>query len=72
MLDYIGINMASMNSCINPIALYMVSKRFKSCFRVRGNMCDRAKCSRNGFNILENIVDSSLDCRNKEMIDISD
>lgn len=34
-LDYIGINMASINSCINPIALYMVSKRFKNCFRVR-------------------------------------
>lgn len=33
-LDYIGINMASVNSCINPIALYMVSKRFKNCFRV--------------------------------------
>ncbi|KAM9455165.1 endothelin receptor Ba [Clarias gariepinus] len=32
-LDYIGINMASVNSCINPIALYMVSKRFKSSFR---------------------------------------
>ncbi|KAA8587435.1 hypothetical protein FQN60_016297 [Etheostoma spectabile] len=32
-LDYIGINMASINSCINPIALYMVSKRFKKCFR---------------------------------------
>lgn len=36
-LDYIGINMASVNSCINPIALYMVSKRFKNCFRVRCN-----------------------------------
>ncbi|XP_010882802.1 endothelin receptor type B [Esox lucius] len=32
-LDYIGINMASLNSCINPIALYMVSKRFKNCFK---------------------------------------
>ncbi|XP_029112416.1 endothelin receptor Ba [Scleropages formosus] len=32
-LDYIGINMASVNSCINPIALYMVSKRFKNCFK---------------------------------------
>ncbi|XP_006639127.1 endothelin receptor type B-like [Lepisosteus oculatus] len=32
-LDYIGINMASVNSCINPIALYVVSKRFKTCFR---------------------------------------
>lgn len=36
-LDYIGINMASINSCINPIALYMVSKRFKTCFRVRNS-----------------------------------
>ncbi|XP_005921454.1 endothelin receptor type B [Haplochromis burtoni] len=32
-LDYFGINMASLNSCINPIALYIVSKRFKRCFK---------------------------------------
>ncbi|XP_062904570.1 endothelin receptor type B-like [Mobula hypostoma] len=32
-LNYIGINMASLNSCINPIALYFVSKRFKNCFQ---------------------------------------
>ncbi|XP_069495248.1 endothelin receptor type B [Ambystoma mexicanum] len=32
-LDYISINMASLNSCINPIALYMVSTRFKNCFK---------------------------------------
>ncbi|XP_062311703.1 endothelin receptor type B [Osmerus eperlanus] len=32
-LDYIGINMASVNSCINPIALYVVSKKFKTCFK---------------------------------------
>ncbi|KAL6100887.1 ednrb [Pungitius sinensis] len=32
-MDYFGINMASLNSCINPIALYIVSKRFKSCFK---------------------------------------
>uniref|UniRef100_UPI00358E515C endothelin receptor type B-like n=1 Tax=Myxine glutinosa TaxID=7769 RepID=UPI00358E515C len=32
-LDYIGINLASVNSCINPIVLYFVSKRFKNCFR---------------------------------------
>lgn len=35
-LDYFGINMASLNSCINPIALYIVSKRFKRCFKVSG------------------------------------
>ncbi|XP_022597107.1 endothelin receptor type B-like [Seriola dumerili] len=32
-LDYFGITMASLNSCINPIALYIVSKRFKKCFK---------------------------------------
>ncbi|CAJ1079475.1 endothelin receptor type B [Xyrichtys novacula] len=32
-LDYFGMNMASLNSCINPIALYVVSKRFKRCFK---------------------------------------
>ncbi|XP_076026154.1 endothelin receptor type B [Genypterus blacodes] len=32
-MDYFGINMASLNSCINPIALYIVSKRFKRCFK---------------------------------------
>lgn len=42
-LDYIGINTASLNSCINPIALYLVSKRFKNCFKVRE--CSKIKCS---------------------------
>ncbi|XP_044285122.1 endothelin receptor type B [Varanus komodoensis] len=32
-LGYVGISMASLNSCINPIALYLVSKRFKNCFK---------------------------------------
>lgn len=34
-LDYFGLNMASLNSCINPIALFVVSKRFQRCFKVR-------------------------------------
>lgn len=33
-LDYCGINMASFNSCINPIALFVVSQRFQRCFKV--------------------------------------
>lgn len=33
-LDYCGINMASLNSCINPIALFVVSQRFQRCFKV--------------------------------------
>lgn len=32
-LDYIGINMATINSCINPIILFFVSKKFKNCFK---------------------------------------
>uniref|UniRef100_A0A8C5I9B1 Endothelin receptor type B n=1 Tax=Gouania willdenowi TaxID=441366 RepID=A0A8C5I9B1_GOUWI len=32
-LDYFGINMASLNSCINPIALFLVSRRFKKGFK---------------------------------------
>ncbi|XP_059199217.1 endothelin receptor type B-like [Centropristis striata] len=32
-MDYFGINMAALNSCINPIALYIVSMRFKKCFK---------------------------------------
>ncbi|MBN3287195.1 EDNRA protein, partial [Polyodon spathula] len=32
-LDYVSINMASVNSFINPIALYFVSKKFKNCFK---------------------------------------
>lgn len=37
-MDYIGINMASLNSCINPIALYFVSQKFKNCFQVRNSL----------------------------------
>uniref|UniRef100_A0A674P5U4 Endothelin receptor type B n=1 Tax=Takifugu rubripes TaxID=31033 RepID=A0A674P5U4_TAKRU len=37
-LDYFGLNMASLNSCINPIALFVVSKRFQRCFKV-GCLC---------------------------------
>nr|XP_046271491.1 endothelin receptor type Aa [Scatophagus argus] len=32
-LDYLSMNLATINSCINPIVLYLVSKRFKNCFK---------------------------------------
>lgn len=32
-LDYVGSNLATINSCINPIILYFVSKKFKNCFK---------------------------------------
>lgn len=31
--NYIGLNMADLNSCINPVALYMVSTKYKNCFK---------------------------------------
>uniref|UniRef100_A0A8C5N5T5 Endothelin receptor type B-like n=1 Tax=Gouania willdenowi TaxID=441366 RepID=A0A8C5N5T5_GOUWI len=34
-LDYFSINMATINSCINPIILFFVSKKFKNCFKVK-------------------------------------
>ncbi|XP_036002617.1 endothelin receptor type B [Fundulus heteroclitus] len=32
-LDYLSINIATINSCINPIILFFVSKKFKNCFK---------------------------------------
>ncbi|KAL6110850.1 ednra [Pungitius sinensis] len=32
-LDYLSINLVTINSCINPIILYFVSKKFKNCFK---------------------------------------
>ncbi|XP_069828433.1 endothelin receptor type B [Dendropsophus ebraccatus] len=32
-VNYIGLNMADLNSCINPVALYLVSKKYKNCFK---------------------------------------
>ncbi|XP_068124002.1 endothelin receptor type B isoform X2 [Hyperolius riggenbachi] len=34
LLDYIGINMANLNSCTNPIVLYLVSKKFNNGFKI--------------------------------------
>nr|XP_020447493.1 endothelin B receptor-like [Monopterus albus] len=32
-MNYLSINLATVNSCINPIILYFVSKKFKNCFK---------------------------------------
>ncbi|KAI4893955.1 hypothetical protein NFI96_018681 [Prochilodus magdalenae] len=31
-MNHFGMNLATVNSCINPIILYLVSKKFKNCF----------------------------------------
>ncbi|XP_034279934.1 endothelin receptor type B-like [Pantherophis guttatus] len=47
-MDYFGINMASLNSCINPVALYFVSRKFKNCFQ----SCLCCWCQRPALGIL--------------------
>ncbi|XP_035516568.1 endothelin receptor type Aa [Morone saxatilis] len=32
-LDHVSLNLITFNSCINPIILYFVSKKFKNCFK---------------------------------------
>ncbi|XP_061547625.1 endothelin receptor type B-like isoform X2 [Phycodurus eques] len=32
-LNYVGINLASLNSCLTPVALFVVSERFQTCFK---------------------------------------
>ncbi|KAG7264975.1 hypothetical protein CRUP_005420 [Coryphaenoides rupestris] len=41
-LDYFGFNLATVNSCINPIILYFVSKKFKNCFKANNQLTDRS------------------------------
>ncbi|XP_061649094.1 endothelin receptor type B-like isoform X1 [Phyllopteryx taeniolatus] len=33
-LNYVGINLASLNSCLTPVALFVVRERFQTCFKV--------------------------------------
>lgn len=49
-LNYVGINMADLNSCINPIVLYLVSTKYKNCFK----SCLRCGCQPNESTNIEN------------------
>ncbi|XP_053559693.1 endothelin-1 receptor [Bombina bombina] len=46
-MDFVSINLAALNSCINPIALYFVSKKFKNCFQSCLCCCCQSKPSNN-------------------------
>ncbi|KAG8453940.1 hypothetical protein GDO86_000531 [Hymenochirus boettgeri] len=46
-MDFISINLAALNSCINPIALYFVSKKFKNCFQSCLCCCCQSKAHMN-------------------------
>ncbi|KAJ8348215.1 hypothetical protein SKAU_G00268040 [Synaphobranchus kaupii] len=47
-MDYIGINMASLNSCINPVALCFFSQKFKTFFQ----SCFCCWCQRPARNVI--------------------
>ncbi|XP_013877930.1 endothelin receptor type Aa [Austrofundulus limnaeus] len=62
-LDYLGINLATINSCINPIILYFVSKKFKNCFK----SCLCCWCySDNQLNSTGPMNGTSIQCKSPE------
>lgn len=62
-LDYFGISLATINSCINPIILYFVSKKFKNCFK----SCLCCWCySDNQMNSIGPMNGTSIQCKSPE------
>ncbi|XP_077102790.1 endothelin receptor type Aa [Siphateles boraxobius] len=62
-MDYFGINLATVNSCINPIILYFVSKKFKNCFK----SCLCCWChTKNQVSSSGPVNGTSIQCKNQE------
>ncbi|KAM4751347.1 endothelin receptor type Aa [Anableps anableps] len=62
-LDHLSINLATINSCINPIILYFVSKKFKNCFK----SCLCCWCySDNQLNSIGLVNGTSIQCKSPE------
>ncbi|KAJ1216562.1 hypothetical protein NDU88_004163 [Pleurodeles waltl] len=61
-LDYIGLSLATLNSCINPIALYFVSKKFKNCFQ----SCLCCCCQSQPSNTMVPLNGTSIQWKNQE------
>ncbi|XP_069545377.1 endothelin receptor type Aa [Brachyistius frenatus] len=62
-LDYLSINLATINSCINPIILYFVSKKFKNCFK----SCLCCWCySDNQLSSIGQMNGTSIQCKSPE------
>lgn len=62
-MDYFGINLATVNSCINPIILYFVSKKFKNCFK----SCLCCWCyTKNQVSSSGPMNGTSIQCKNQE------
>ncbi|XP_056586897.1 endothelin receptor type Aa [Triplophysa dalaica] len=62
-MDYFGLNLATVNSCINPILLYFVSKKFKNCFK----SCLCCWCyTKNQVSSSGPMNGTSIQCKNQE------
>uniref|UniRef100_A0A1A7W974 Endothelin-1 receptor n=1 Tax=Iconisemion striatum TaxID=60296 RepID=A0A1A7W974_9TELE len=62
-MNHLGVNLATINSCINPIILYFVSKRFKNCFK----SCLCCWCSSdNQLNSIGPMNGTSIQCKSPE------
>ncbi|KAM9315241.1 endothelin receptor type Aa [Pholidichthys leucotaenia] len=63
-IDYLSINLATINSCINPIILYFVSKKFKNCFK----SCLCCWCySDNQLSSIGPMNGTSIQCKSPEL-----
>lgn len=62
-LNYFSVNLATINSCINPIILYFVSKKFKNCFK----SCLCCWCySDNQLSSIGQMNGTSIQCKSPE------
>ncbi|XP_028262424.1 endothelin receptor type Aa [Parambassis ranga] len=67
-MDYFSINLATINSCINPIILYFVSKKFKNCFK----SCLCCWCySDNQLSSIGPMNGTSIQCKSPEPINVN-
>ncbi|XP_072899031.1 endothelin receptor type Aa [Hemitrygon akajei] len=66
MLNFIGLNLATLNSCINPIALYFVSKKFKNCFQSCLCCCCQSQTLMNMMPMNDTSRHTSLHWKNQE------
>ncbi|KAL6487753.1 hypothetical protein MHYP_G00043790 [Metynnis hypsauchen] len=62
-MNHFGMNLATVNSCINPIILYFISKKFKNCFN--SCLCCWRRSKSQGTS-LSPMNGTSIQCKNQE------
>ncbi|XP_051891988.1 endothelin receptor type Aa [Pristis pectinata] len=71
-LNFIGLNLAALNSCINPIALYFVSKKFKNCFQSCLCCCCQSQALMNVMPMNDTSKHTSFHWKNQEHNNLAD